>query len=239
MSWKRASLAQWGCCTNGLLSLCGRPCVGTVFWSGSVWLGTCLVWILHYLPPFPPAPFFRHGIIVWENEKSRPPWNRRTAWNRELTASALFENKKSWDSRGLCAPRIPADSDMIIFWKLYKYSAPFLEFPWKSKRALLIFHSNRGCGLLNSGDIYSQRNDIYEIHEKCVNILPKKLKQFHCNNCGIKWNVHYKLNFSQLISIVYTTNGAADGTRTRTVSLPGDFKSPVSTDSTTAALCQV
>ena len=29
--------------------------------------------------------------------------------------------------------------------------------------------------------------------------------------------------------------GAADGTRTRTVSLPGDFKSPVSTDSTTAA----
>ena len=29
--------------------------------------------------------------------------------------------------------------------------------------------------------------------------------------------------------------GAADGTRTRTVSPPGDFKSPVSTDSTTAA----
>ena len=30
-------------------------------------------------------------------------------------------------------------------------------------------------------------------------------------------------------------HGAADGTRTRTVLLPGDFKSPVSTDSTTAA----
>ena len=30
-------------------------------------------------------------------------------------------------------------------------------------------------------------------------------------------------------------SGAADGTRPRTVSLPGDFKSPVSTDSTTAA----
>ncbi len=28
--------------------------------------------------------------------------------------------------------------------------------------------------------------------------------------------------------------GAADGTRTRTISLSGDFKSPVSTDSTTA-----
>ena len=33
--------------------------------------------------------------------------------------------------------------------------------------------------------------------------------------------------------------GAADGTRTRTVSLPGDFKSPVSTDSTTAAWLRV
>ena len=33
----------------------------------------------------------------------------------------------------------------------------------------------------------------------------------------------------------YPFFGAADGTRTRTVSLPGDFKSPVSTDSTTAA----
>lgn len=36
-------------------------------------------------------------------------------------------------------------------------------------------------------------------------------------------------------SNVIRIDGAADGTRTRTVSLPGDFKSPVSTDSTTAA----
>ena len=47
-----------------------------------------------------------------------------------------------------------------------------------------------------------------------------------------------RYNKQNIRSIVETTeriNGAADGTRTRTVSLPGDFKSPVSTDSTTAA----
>lgn len=36
MPGKGASLTQWGCCTHRLLSLCGRPCVGTVFRSGSV-----------------------------------------------------------------------------------------------------------------------------------------------------------------------------------------------------------
>ena len=39
----------------------------------------------------------------------------------------------------------------------------------------------------------------------------------------------------QCVSKRVSSYGAADGTRTRTVSLPGDFKSPVSTDSTTAA----
>ena len=83
---------------------------------------------------------------------------------------------------------------------------PFLKFCPKSKRALLIFHSNRGYRFLSLGDIYSQRNDIYEIHKKRVNILPKKLKQIHCNNGCISRNVHYTRNFSQLISIVYNTN---------------------------------
>lgn len=64
MEEDKRELRDLGCCTDGLFSLCGRPCVGTVFRSGSVWLGTCLVWILHYLPPFPPVPFFRHGITV-------------------------------------------------------------------------------------------------------------------------------------------------------------------------------
>ena len=43
------------------------------------------------------------------------------------------------------------------------------------------------------------------------------------------------LQKAQIPGRVSVLFGAADGTRTRTVSLPGDFKSPVSTDSTTAA----
>ena len=100
------------------------------------------------------------------------------------------------------------------FLKTLLKAVPFLKLCPKSKRALPIFYSNRGQGLLRFGDITSQRNDIYEIHKKRVNILPKKLKQIHCNNGCIKWNVHYKLNFSQLISIVYTTNGSPCWTRT-------------------------
>ena len=65
-------------------------------------------------------------------------------------------------------------------------AVPFLKFCPKSKRALPIFYSNRGQGLLRFGDITSQRNDIYEIHKKRVNILPEKLKQIHCNNGCIK-----------------------------------------------------
>ena len=45
-------------------------------------------------------------------------------------------------------------------------------------------------------------------------------------------SIQYKKGYPGWDSPFY---GAADGTRTRTVSLPGDFKSPVSTDSTTAA----
>ena len=78
-------------------------------------------------------------LIMWENEKSRPSWNRRTAWNRRLTASALFENKKAGILEASAPQKIPADSHMIIFWKLYKYSAPFLNFPRKSKKPQLDF----------------------------------------------------------------------------------------------------
>ena len=47
--------------------------MGTVFRSDSVWLRICLVWILHDLPPFPPVPFFRHGILFIEKEKAVLP----------------------------------------------------------------------------------------------------------------------------------------------------------------------
>ena len=45
---KGTSLAQWGRCTDGLLRLGWRPSVGTVFRSGSVWLGICFVRILQF-----------------------------------------------------------------------------------------------------------------------------------------------------------------------------------------------
>lgn len=47
--------------------------MGTVFRSDSVWLRICLVWILHDLPPFPPAPFFRYGSLFIENKKAVLP----------------------------------------------------------------------------------------------------------------------------------------------------------------------
>ena len=47
--------------------------MGTVFRSGSVWLGTCMVRIFHDVPPFPPAPLFRYGSLFIENKKAVLP----------------------------------------------------------------------------------------------------------------------------------------------------------------------
>ena len=135
---------------------------------------------------------------------------RKGCWE----SAPFLKKKKPGFLWRCCATKIPADSHMIIFWKLSKKAVPFLKFCPKSKRALPIFYSNRGYGLLRFGDIKSQRNDIYEIHKNCVNISPKKSEQFLNENIQIKWNVHYKLNFLQLISIVYTTNGSPCWTRT-------------------------
>ena len=56
----------------------------TVFRNSSHRFGTHL--ILHFLPPYSPAPFFQTLVIDSENQ--------------ELGASALFENEKSRDSYG-------------------------------------------------------------------------------------------------------------------------------------------
>ena len=88
--------------------------MGTVFRSGSVWLGTCLVWIFHDLPPFPPVHFFRHGILFIEKEKPSS-LKRRTAEERVLRGSALFENKKAGILEASAPQKIPVDSYMIIF----------------------------------------------------------------------------------------------------------------------------
>ena len=58
----------------------------TVFRDGSHRFGTRLIWILHFLPPYSPAPFFQTLVIDSENQ--------------ELGASALFENEKCRDSYG-------------------------------------------------------------------------------------------------------------------------------------------
>lgn len=58
----------------------------TVFRDGSHRFGTRLIRILHFLPPYSPAPFFQTLVIDSENQ--------------ELGASALFENGKSRDSYG-------------------------------------------------------------------------------------------------------------------------------------------
>ena len=53
----------------------------TVFRDGSHRFGTRLIRILHFLPPYSPAPFFQTLVIDSENQ--------------ELGASALFENETS------------------------------------------------------------------------------------------------------------------------------------------------
>lgn len=58
----------------------------TVFRDGSHRFGTHLIRILHFLPPYSPAPFFQTLVIDSENQ--------------ELGASALFGNEKSRDSYG-------------------------------------------------------------------------------------------------------------------------------------------
>lgn len=56
---KGASLAQWGRCTDGLLRLSGRACIGTVFRSGSFEFGISLFGFFTFYPHIPRRPFFR------------------------------------------------------------------------------------------------------------------------------------------------------------------------------------
>ena len=56
---KGASLAQWGRCTDGLLRLSGRACIGTVFRSGSFEFGISLFGFFTFYLHIPRRPFFR------------------------------------------------------------------------------------------------------------------------------------------------------------------------------------
>ena len=54
---KGASLAQWGRCTDGLLRLSGRACMGTVFRSGSFEFGISLFGFFNFNLHFFQCPF--------------------------------------------------------------------------------------------------------------------------------------------------------------------------------------
>ena len=69
--------------------------MGTVFRSGSVWLGTCLVWLLHDLPPFPPAPFFRRGSLFIENKKAVLPETGERHKNGSRQSAPFLKIKKA------------------------------------------------------------------------------------------------------------------------------------------------
>ncbi len=58
---KGAFLAQWGRCTDGLLRLSGRACIGTVFRSGSFEFGISLFGFFTFTSIFPGALFSGAG----------------------------------------------------------------------------------------------------------------------------------------------------------------------------------
>ena len=70
----------------------------TVFRDGSHRFGTHL--ILHFLTSTFSGALFSDAGNLLRKRKSRSPCYGRTAKNRELGASALFENEKSRDSYG-------------------------------------------------------------------------------------------------------------------------------------------
>ena len=68
-------------------------------YSGTVLIDLELVWSFTFYLHIPRRPFLDAGNWLWK-QKSRSPCYGRTADNRELEASALFENEKSRDSYG-------------------------------------------------------------------------------------------------------------------------------------------
>ena len=66
----------------------------TVFRDCSHGFGTHLIWILHFLPPYSPVPFFRRWKLTLKTKKPLSLYGR-TAEYRELEVSALFENEKA------------------------------------------------------------------------------------------------------------------------------------------------
>ena len=88
--------------------------MGTVFRSGSVWLGICFVRILQFNLHFLRHPFSDAGYYVQKTKKPSS-LKRRTAEERVLRGSALFEKETAEILMAQLRHKKPADSHMIIF----------------------------------------------------------------------------------------------------------------------------
>ena len=88
-----------------------------------VWF--CLAWNLlcsdsSILTSIFPSALFQARDIVLRKWKKPSSLKRRTAGKRVLKGQCPFWKRKSRNSYGCYATKIPADSHMITFWKLYK-----------------------------------------------------------------------------------------------------------------------
>ena len=143
----------------------GRACMGTVFRSDSHWLGTYL--ILHFLPPYSPAPFFQTLVIDSENKKAALLVTGEQLKIRGWMPAPFLKIKKAGI---LMASRHknPGRFKMITFWKLYKKAALFFQiFPEIINGAA---QSLTAYGWYSSKDA-SQHVCIYETEKNRVHIL--------------------------------------------------------------------
>ena len=121
-----------------------------------------------------------------------------------LRVSALFEKKKPGFLWRCCATKIPANSQMITFWKLYIKSGALFEISEEIKKgAANIFvvsgwTSSRGVsnGVCIYGDVKNR-----------VHILPSKVKLIYIIFSIITKKKHFRCNFFQVASKVLGKHG--------------------------------
>ena len=78
------------------------------------------------------------GYYSKKTKKAVLPEIGEQLWIGNWKPAPFLKKKKPGFLWRCCATKIPADSHMIIFWKLSKKAVPFLKFCPKSKRALRI-----------------------------------------------------------------------------------------------------
>ena len=175
----------------------------TVFRNSSHRFGTHL--ILHFLPPYSPAPFFQTQVIYSENEKSRPSRLRKNDWKSGAGSQRPFWKWKKPGFLWLHATKIPAGLKMITFWKLYKKTAPFNQISSEIRKRAA--QSLSACGWYSSKDA-SRRVCIYGTAKNRVHILPLISEQI---SVDFSWNYpkkHFRCNLFQVASKVLNKHGS-------------------------------